>query len=207
MADTLYRTLTNKRLKKLRLTGRVLDLGGDTASGYHKLMGGTYSLTRVNIDASTKPDLLFDLEHTPIPLSDSSYDAVLLINVLEHVYNRDLVLEAHRLLKKGGRMILVVPFLHQVHGSPRDYVRYTREGLTRLLEEAGFGKFVIEEIGWGAFSAAYNLLHRFIPGFLSPLLTRVVLFKDWLALTLSRRLGKQYRGDEYALGYFVEAVK
>jgi SAM-dependent methyltransferase len=74
-----------------------------------------------------------------LPVVDSSFDAVLLTEVLEHVPNPAASLrELHRVLRPGGRILLTVPFVWELHEEPYDYFRYTCHGIRYLLSEAGF---------------------------------------------------------------------
>ena len=64
--------------------------------------------------------------------------------VLEHVRNPALVMsEIRRVLAPGGYAHLVVPFCHPFHEYPRDFRRFTRDGLREL---AGPMEIVAE--GW-----------------------------------------------------------
>lgn len=84
----------------------------------------------------------------PLPLADSCSDAVMLSNVLEHVYAPDRLLsECHRLLRPEGYLFLVVPFLIKEHQAPYDFFRYTRYGLRRLAEDAGFSDISVDPLG------------------------------------------------------------
>ena len=66
----------------------------------------------INCDCVQLPgvDQVVDLDR-PIPFADDSVDEIILIDVLEHV---DDILktmeELHRVLKKGGRLIIRVPY-------------------------------------------------------------------------------------------------
>jgi SAM-dependent methyltransferase len=78
-----------------------------------------------------------------LPLRDNSFDAVLLVVVLEHTSDPSRVLcELHRVLRPQGRLLLAVPMIWELHQLPNDYFRFTRYGLERLLSKAGF------EITW-----------------------------------------------------------
>jgi SAM-dependent methyltransferase len=67
---------------------------------------------------------------------DGAYDIVVLDQVLEHVKDpRRAMQEVRRVLRPGGLCILATPFLIKIHGSPSDYWRFTREGLSLLLTD------------------------------------------------------------------------
>lgn len=53
------------------------------------------------------------------------------------------------MLKPGGTLILATPFLVRVHRVPIDCSRWTREGLSFLLQECGFAAEDIETDAWG----------------------------------------------------------
>lgn len=77
-------------------------------------------------------DIVCDLTNT-VPFRPGSFDAVVLMNVLEHVYDsRALFSAVKTLLKPGGIFVVAIPFLLKVHQAPYDFVRYTHFGLERL---------------------------------------------------------------------------
>jgi len=83
-----------------------------------------------------------------LPFTTESFDVVLLLDVLEHVKNDDVVIgEISRVLKAGGKLIFQMPFLYPVHDYPDDYRRYTEEGLKLLLEGKGFEVGAIDSRG------------------------------------------------------------
>jgi SAM-dependent methyltransferase len=68
-----------------------------------------------------------------LPFKDNSIDAVMSLAVLEHVREPAVVLkEVHRVLKPGGRVFSVIPFMQPFHASPHDYQRYTLPGIEYL---------------------------------------------------------------------------
>lgn len=91
-------------------------------------------------------DALCDL--TSLPFSDGVFDAAINIVTLEHVRQPQAVIgEIGRTLKRGGRLLLVVPQDWEVHQSPNDYFRYTRHGVSYLLESAGFSHVEVQPGG------------------------------------------------------------
>jgi SAM-dependent methyltransferase len=101
-----------------RYTGIDLAIG-DSSWNYH------------NLDAIA--------ELTALPFAQSTFDAVLCTQVLEHVTEPYLVLmELNRTLKPGGRLYLTGPQSWHQHQKPHDYFRYTSFGFKHLLEKSGF---------------------------------------------------------------------
>jgi 2-polyprenyl-3-methyl-5-hydroxy-6-metoxy-1,4-benzoquinol methylase len=83
--------------------------------------------------------------------SATRFDLILMLNVIEHVADpRAVLAKARELLKPGGRLIIKTPnfdaldarlFRHASWGgfhTPRHFVLFTKEGLTRLAAEVGF---------------------------------------------------------------------
>jgi SAM-dependent methyltransferase len=157
-AMSLLRTLEYKELSTLEnIDGRILDLGGDKRSGYHELIKGNHKIEVVNLNNDCGVDLKFDIEKK-FPIESEVYDAIVCMNVLEHIFNYQNVLdEGARVLKKGGKFVGVVPFLFNIHGSPDDYFRYTRSALEKMFQKAGFHDIEIRELGGGLFSILFQL--------------------------------------------------
>lgn len=71
-----------------------------------------------------------------LPFVDHAFDAVLSLNVLEHV--RDpfrCARELSRVLKPGGTLYAAVPFLQHYHGYPHHYYNMTAQGLANLFAD------------------------------------------------------------------------
>mgnify|MGYP001605981257 CR=1 FL=1 len=208
---TLLRKAEHVALTRVSLSGSVLDLGGDKNSGYAHLLGEELHITTVNTDERASPDIFHDLEQS-LPLADASYDHVLLINVLEHIYNyRQLLSEAARTVRSGGTVTIIVPFLFPLHPSPNDFWRFSAETLRR---ECGVIGLTVEELlplGSGVFAARYVMIDRLMP---TPLrligaytLAPLSHLLDVVFARLASLLGKKYIYSDYALGYFVCARK
>jgi SAM-dependent methyltransferase len=194
-----------EKLCTLTVNGTMLDLGGNLNSYYHKLIKGKHKVTTVNINPEHGCDMVFDIQEK-FPIESEQFDAVLSMNVLEHVYGFDNVIsETARVLKKGGTFIFAIPFMHHIHGSPDDYFRYTRSAIERMLDDHNFTDIEIQEIGLGLFSLFYQSSAGMFPTFLK------IVFKN-IAIGIDRLLGKlsgRYRNvaKRIPLGYFVVARK
>lgn len=194
-----------KKLSALTVDGAILDLGGNLESEYHRIIKGEHTVTTVNISTQYGCDIVFDIEDT-FPIGDEEFDAVLSLNVLEHVYRfNNVVSETFRVLKKGGRFIFAVPFMHHIHGSPDDYFRYTRSAIEKMLKENKFEDIEIQEIGPGLLSMFYQSSSGMFPPYIKGMFKNLSIFTDWLFSKLSKR----YRNvsKRMPLGYFVVARK
>ena len=70
-----------------------------------------------------------------LPFADGTFDAVLSLNVLEHVKDPfQAAREIMRVLKPGGEVFVVAPFLQPLHGYPHHYYNMTAQGLMNLFE-------------------------------------------------------------------------
>jgi SAM-dependent methyltransferase len=82
------------------------------------------------------PDVFGDAQKQPF--RSSSFDTVLMMDVLEHLPTPDQAIsEICRSLKSGGRLILQVPFLYPLHDEPYDFHRWTVHGLHQLCSTHG----------------------------------------------------------------------
>jgi SAM-dependent methyltransferase len=63
------------------------------------------------LDEAGVEDVRWDLEKTPYPLDDDSFDAVVMTEVFEHLRDYPLtsLQEIHRILRPGGRLYLTTP--------------------------------------------------------------------------------------------------
>lgn len=84
-----------------------------------------------------------------IPEKDSTFDAILCTEVLEHIpYPGETILEFSRLLKKGGVLILTVPSNCLRHQDPYFFSSgYSDHFLTYWLDKSGFSNYTIAAQG------------------------------------------------------------
>ena len=84
-------------------------------------------------------DLACDLHR--IPIKDNSFDGAIISAVFEHVKNPfEVAGELARVVKKGGRIYVDVPFLQAEHGYPNHYFNMTRMGVQEIF--AGRGRIL-----------------------------------------------------------------
>jgi SAM-dependent methyltransferase len=106
--------------------------------------GGAIPPGFLNLDLAYFPgvDLVADIECLPLPAE--SIGAIECDAVLEHVRRpSNAIVEFARVLRPGGFLHVVVPFCHPFHEYPRDYQRWTIDGLRELL-----GQFETVDIGF-----------------------------------------------------------
>jgi SAM-dependent methyltransferase len=115
--------------------GAVLDVGCGSA----KLPGAT----GLDISAETAADIVHDLDDLPYPIEDSSFDHILLQDVIEHVREPIRVLEElHRIARPGGRIQLRTPHFSSAlaYGDPT-HRHYLSTLAVRSLAEPRFAHY------------------------------------------------------------------
>ncbi len=118
----------------------VVDVGAGHAP-FRELFSHVTYLTVDRAESPHGDEYDFDIVASAerIPLQDASLDAILCTQVLEHLPEpADALAEFFRLLKPGGKLFLTAPLVWEEHEKPHDYFRYTRSGLSHLLNHAGF---------------------------------------------------------------------
>lgn len=142
----------------------VLDAGaGHDAPYYPFLKKHLYESADMR-GVSGKVTYICDL--SSIPVENDRFDLVLCTQVLEHVPSPNQVMrELCRVLKPGFRLWLSTPLFYEEHMQPYDFFRYTRFGLARLFEEAGFTVEEMVELEgyYGTLSYQMDVARRSLP--------------------------------------------
>lgn len=159
--STIKRRKENQRSMYLAQVspGKVLEVGcgrGETLNLLRKMgwevqgqeidplaASAAISLKEVNVHIG-------ELETLNLP--SSSFDAVVMNHVIEHVHNPvDLLTECYRLLKQGGQLVMVTPnmdsFLHNKFKQcwreldpPRHFYLFSEQTIAQLANRAGFAQ-------------------------------------------------------------------
>jgi SAM-dependent methyltransferase len=128
--------------KSLPYRGRVVDMGCGNAPYKQIILSKADEYVGVDWPSSkhdtSQVDIFANLAG-PLPLDSDWADTITSFQVLEHLSEPEFFLrECCRILRRGGQILMTVPFMWRVHEAPHDYYRYTSHGLEYLLEKAGF---------------------------------------------------------------------
>ncbi len=94
-------------------------------------------LTNLNIGPFPNVDIVADAHE--LPYRDQSVDNIYCEAVLEHLEDpRKAVEEMWRVLKPGGKVIAITPFMQGFHGYPFHFQNFTVIGHALLFSKAGF---------------------------------------------------------------------
>lgn len=158
----------------------------------------------VNVDITPHAQLddmvVTDANHG-LPFIDNCFDVVVLAEVLEHlVDDAEALRESRRLLVAGGRLLVTVPFYHDV---PVYHVRvHSARSIGRLLEACGFSvEHVVYRGGCIRFPRLVHAIRK--------TLSVVGLDAKWYRLILSfdRWLGQQKWFARFSTGVYIRAKK
>jgi SAM-dependent methyltransferase len=109
-----------------RAGGKVLDCGSGLRANVDE--------TVICVEVTPLPTTDVLAVNQRLPFQDAVFDAVLSLNVLEHVTDPfACATELVRVLKPGGVLYCCMPFLQPEHGYPHHYFNATRSGLRQLF--------------------------------------------------------------------------
>jgi len=143
---------------------KILDYGcgkGKILAGIHKinphaqLYGADISRIALESASKTVPEAKFLLidDNQTVPLPSNSIDFVVSLDVIEHIYDTEMVFhEFNRLLKPGGALLLSAPYyglikniviaivgFEAVYNPTTPHIRsYTKNTLIRITQRFGF---------------------------------------------------------------------
>ena len=122
------------------MKGRLLDVG--CGSKPYKQLFDVEEYIGIDVDQSGHPATMKILIFS---MMEKEYHSVIIIlivfllAVFEHVFNlNELMMEISRVTKKGGKLLITVPFVWDEHEVPYDFARCSSFGLKHILESNGF---------------------------------------------------------------------
>lgn len=137
----------------------ILDLGCGENPYYHNFIKGR--IICFDIKNFDKTQVVGDADF--LPFKRNSFDKVIAINSLYYFKDPFKVVESlGKILKRNGKLVIVMPFFYPIHDAPIDKYRFTEFGLRELLEDY-FKVKKIKAIG-GFFNLPAVILHSMIKG-------------------------------------------
>ena len=122
----------------------VLDFGCGQKPFAYLFSGFQGNYLGLDVYPGKKVDIVYD--GMDIPLEPCSVDLVFASSVFEHIEDLPHTFrEINRILRPGGELVAVIPFVNHVHGTPWDYNRPTRYGWHTLVRQT-FGDGVTCEV-------------------------------------------------------------
>jgi len=118
-----------------------------------------------NLDIMDGPFVDYVSDGHSLPFPNDSFDLILAQESLEHFEDPfRAVCEVYRVLRPQGFFYVQVPFIIGYHPGPTDFWRFSKEGIRKLVEQAGFN---CESIGIsvGPATGLYRVLVEFIATF------------------------------------------
>jgi SAM-dependent methyltransferase len=142
-----------------------------------------------------------------VPFEDSTVDVVLSTQVLEHVpVPSSYLVEARRLLKPSGRLILSTHGYWMYHPDPVDYWRWTKDGLRKVIEDAGFQVESVRGV-MNLASAGMQLFQDGLAGSVPSPLLPIFIYVVQRVIGLLDRLGSDEARNRDACLFVVRAIK
>jgi len=189
----------------------ILDLGCGDNPYYHKYVNG--KLLCFDIRKTRTSNVVGNANS--LPFKNGSFDSVISINSFYYFENPfDSSKEVGRVLRKGGKFFLIMPFMYPIHDAPHDKYRFTEFGIKEILKR----NFTIKELKaiGGIFNLKAVFFHSIIKGlkfmlpkwliFLSiPLI--IVLYLFYILAQLFSLLDFLDRTGRWPTYYFVVAIK
>ncbi len=161
------------RVLRSRCEGAVLDVGG--ANFYRTAMEKGVSFDSWTIlevpDAHVTQPNSSDVRYVfgdgcAMEFADESFDTVLNIQVLEHVFEPNLMMkEMCRVLRPGGHLVMLVPQTSTLHMVPNHYYNFTRFWIQKSLVRNGMTEILLQPIGGVWSSMASHLVYFFLQSF------------------------------------------
>ena len=187
------------KLREIAKEDRIIDVGGgcpfQKRMARYKQLFKNKKYETLDISPTYNPTIVGDAHNLPLP--NESIPAILSFSTLEHLQDPGrAVNEMHRVLRRGGKVFIYVPFIYPYHALGDvfgDYFRFTEEGLRCLFRK--FSTVEIKKQG-----GYFHALSFFSPG---QQYTR--FFWEPIAYALDKIFKTEKRST--TAGYYLYAVK
>ncbi len=142
-----YRNQLEDYLKTLDIKAdRVLDVGGAANPVNRRVRSWDvkeYLIADNGLEDARVDFKLLDLndkQQDARGKESSSFDLIFCLEVMEYIYNpAQAIKNISNIIKIGGLFYVTFPFIYSIHEPKQaDYLRYTKQGAIKLLENNGF---------------------------------------------------------------------
>ena len=165
--------------------GEVLDIGCGQSPYRHLLNPSVTKYFGIDIVDASKFDYnnsdITPFDGETIPFEAEMFDGIICTEVLEHVQNyQKLVDEMYRVMKKGGRGIVTIPWSARYHYIPYDFFRYTPSALKTIFSK--FSEVKIHPRGTDIVTIVSKIIVLWFRNLSPAQLWRWLLTPIWIAL-------------------------
>jgi len=190
----------------------ILDIGCGKKPYYHQSIKA--KIVCADIEYTKKTHIVCDA--LSLPLKKCKFDGIVCINSLYYYNNPFIAIkEFSYVLKKNGKLIIIMPFIYPIHDAPDDKYRFTEYGIKELLKNY-FDIKEIKTIG-GIFNIPAVFFHSLIKGLpllvpkslrnLVGFLSIVVLYPFYILAQLVSLLDILDKSGRWPAYYFTIAIK
>jgi SAM-dependent methyltransferase len=180
----------NRILKDKAKKERILEIGSKNNIERGLLDNDIYITS--DIVNGINIDVVCDAHN--LPFKNDFFDLIMCQEVLEHLESPTVAInEMNRVLRFGGEVILSTRFIFPLHRDPKDFYRFTEDGLRQVFSE--FKSVEVYPAGGLVVSLTMLLLHAL------PEKMRKHRITSWIGKIPTKR------ETRFACGYVVNAIK
>jgi len=187
------------RVIKPHLVGRIAEVGSGTGTFTNMLVDEGHQVTTIDINPEYLSQEVLDLQTKNLPRHlVNKFDTILALNVVEHLQRADQALaNFSRLLKTGGKLIVLVPQGQWAYGSLDRSLghiqRFDLAGLRRVISGAGLKVVLVRSLNfWGVWGWWWNsriVKRQLLPAWQVKLFDVLAVPWLWLESFISPPLG------------------
>ncbi|MBU90157.1 hypothetical protein CMO94_01340 [Candidatus Woesearchaeota archaeon] len=190
----------------------VLDIGCGQNPYYHQSIKA--KIVCADIALTKKTQVVCNA--ISLPLKKSRFDGIVCVNSLYYYDNPfKSVKEFSHILKKNGKLVIIMPFIYPIHDVPIDKYRFTEYGIKQLLKNDFYIK-KIKAVG-GIFNLPAVFFHSLIKGIpliapksirkITSFLTIIVFYPFYIIAQLISLLDFLDISERWPTYYFTVAIK